>query len=175
MAYELCYFGNPVLRQKASEVAEVNDEIKELIGEMIRLMKKYNGMGIAAPQIGVSKRVFIHTVRGIGEDGYPVYGSPKVYINPKITVVGDEEWTEGEGCLSLPKIYEDVTRPYKIKVEALDEDGKAFEEEVDGWLARPVLHENDHLNGVLFIDRILPHRKKLLAPQLKKIKKKFSK
>lgn len=170
---KLHYYGQPELRLKAEPVEEINDEIRDIIHSMIACMHEHNGIGLAAPQVGISKRIFIQSVRGIDENGYPIYGAPKVYINPKISIIGDEEWTDSEGCLSLPKIYEDVTRPYKVRVEALNELGEFFTEDLEGWMARPVLHENDHLNGVLFIDRIHPQRKKALAHQLKKIKKKF--
>lgn len=174
MKLKLYYYGDPELRVKAEPVTDFNKETLELVKSMIDCMYQHNGMGLAAPQVGISKRIFIHTVRGVDKYGYPIYGAPKVYINPKITVVGDDEWNESEGCLSLPKIYEDVVRPYRIKVEAFNEKGESFTEEVEGWMARPILHENDHLNGVLFIDRISSHRKKALSHQLKKLKKKFS-
>ncbi len=174
MKLKLYYYGDSELRVKAEPVEKFDEEIQQIIKAMVECMYQHNGMGLAGPQVGVFKRIFIHTVRGVDKYGYPVYGAPKVYINPKISIVGDEEWTESEGCLSFPKIYEDVVRPYRIKVEALDETGKPFTEEHEGWMARPILHENDHLNGVLFIDRISAHRKKALSHQLKKIKKKFS-
>lgn len=175
MDLELQYYGNPCLREKALPVEEIDEEILELIEELKRLHFLHRGGGLAAPQVGVAKRVFIQAVRAVDANGYPIYGAPKVYINPKITLIGEETWIEEEGCLSIPKIYEAVERPYCIEVEALNEKGETFKERLEGWMAKPVLHENDHLNGVLFIDRIHPQRKKALSIQLKKIKKKYSK
>lgn len=174
MKRELVYYGHPVLREKSDPVQEVNEEIQELIREMIRVMNAANGVGLAAVQVGVPLRLFICTVYGLDKDGYPLYGAPKVYINPVITVLDPTEWFDAEGCLSIPKIYEEVPRPTTIRVEALNEKGEPFTEERSGWMARPILHENDHLNGVLFFDRALPHRKQALQAQLKKLKKKYS-
>ena len=173
MKHRLRYYGDPVLREKSKEVEKVDDEIKALVKDMIEIMYKHNGMGLAAIQIGVPLRIFITTVRSLDSHGYPAYGSPQVYINPKISVIDSTSWTEQEGCLSLPKIYEDVSRPTAIKIEALNEEGNPFEEELSLWMARPRLHENDHLNGVLSIDRAPAHRKSALRPQLKRIKKKY--
>ncbi|PCI95426.1 peptide deformylase [Candidatus Aerophobetes bacterium] len=173
MKYKLRYYGDPVLREKSEPVKEVNDETRSFVKEMIKIMYSSNGMGLAAIQVGVPLRIFITTVRSVDGEGYPVYGSPQVYINPKITVTDPTVWVEQEGCLSLPKIYEDVPRPTSIKVEALDENGKLFEEDLTLWMARPRLHENDHLNGVLSIDRAPSHRKSALRSQLKKIKKRY--
>lgn len=173
MKHKLRYYGDPILRQKSEEVKEINDEIRDLVKDMIEIMHAHNGMGLAAIQIGVPLRIFITTVRSVDSSGYPVYGSPVVYINPKVTVTDPTVWVEQEGCLSLPKIYEDVPRPTSIKIEAFDEDGKPFEEELTLWMARPRLHENDHLNGVLSIDRAPSHRKSALRSQLKKIKKRY--
>lgn len=173
MKHTLRYYGDPVLRTKSEPVEEVNDEIRKLIKDMIAIMHQHNGMGLAAIQIGVPLRIFITTVRSLDGENFPVYGSPQVYINPKITVIDQTPWIEPEGCLSIPRIYEDVSRPMTIKIEALNEDGKPFSEELSGWMARPRLHENDHLNGVLSVDRAPPHRKSALKTQLKKIMKKY--
>lgn len=174
MTRKLVYYGDPVLRQKSEPVVEVTDETRALVKEMIHIMNQHDGIGLAAVQIGVLLRVFVCTVTQKNrEDGYPNYGAPKVYINPTITILDDTEWWDAEGCLSVPKLYEDVPRPTRIKLEAFDEKGKPFTEEREGWAARAILHENDHLNGVLFFDRISETRKKALLPQLKKIKKRY--
>lgn len=172
MAHKLVYYGNPVLRQKCKPVEKIDEEVLVLVQDLIKIMNQYNGIGLAASQVGSLLRVFICTVYGLDKEGFPLYGAPKVYINPIITVLDPTEWLESEGCLSIPRIYEDVPRPRSIRVEALNEKGEAFTEERSMWMARPILHENDHLNGVLFIDRISPHRRQALQPQLKKIKKK---
>lgn len=170
----IIYYGDPILRKRAEPIKEINDEVRELIHDMITIMNAHKGIGLAANQVGSLLRVFICTVVGLDDEGYPVYGSPQVYINPVVTVLDPTEWLDSEGCLSIPKVYEDVPRPKKIRIEALDEHGKAFIEEREGWMARPLLHENDHLNGVLFIDRVPPHRKQALQAQLKRIKKRHS-
>lgn len=174
MKRKLLYYGDPVLRSKALPVQEVNDDIRLLVADMIAVMNSFNGIGLAATQVGVLLRVFVCTVYGVGSDGYPLYGAPKAYINPVITILDPIEWWDSEGCLSVPKIYEDVPRPMRIRVEALNEQGERFVEERERWAARPILHENDHLNGVLFFDRIPEHRKQALQPQLKKIKKRYN-
>ena len=174
MKRQLVYYGHPVLREKSEPVQEINEEIRELIQEMIRIMNSVNGIGLAACQVGVPLRLFICTVYGLDNEGYPLYGAPKAYINPVITVLDPTEWMDSEGCLSVPKIYEDIPRPMKIRLEAINEKGENFTEEREGWMARPILHENDHLNGVLFFDRALPHRKQAIQVQLKKLKKKYS-
>lgn len=174
MIRQILYYGHPGLRKKCEPVQKVDETIKELIRDMIDTMYSVNGIGLSAPQIGVYLRVFVLTVTSLDRDGYPIYGAPKAYINPTITVLDPKEWIDSEGCLSIPKMYEDVPRPTKIRIEALNEKGEPFVEELEGWMARPRLHENDHLNGVLFVDRILPHRRKLIEPQLKKIKKKYN-
>ncbi|MBM3191409.1 MAG: peptide deformylase [Chlamydiae bacterium] len=168
----LVYYGDPVLRKQAEPVKEVNDEVRLLIRDMLSIMEEHRGIGLAANQVGALLRVFISTVTGMDKEGFPIYGEPKIYINPTVTVLDDTPCIEQEGCLSIPKIYEDVARPKKIRIEALDENGSPFMEEKEGWEARPLLHENDHLNGVLFIDRIAPHRRQALQAQLKRIKKK---
>lgn len=174
MGFQLVYYGDPILRQKAEPVKEINEETRKIIQEMIRVMNECDGIGLAANQIGILQRIFICTVYGAGPDGYPLYGAPKAYINPVITILDPTEWVDAEGCLSVPKIYEDVRRPLKIRIEALNEYGEPFSEERERWAARPLLHENDHLNGVLFFDRIPEHRKQALQAQLKKIKKRYA-
>jgi peptide deformylase len=174
MKRELVYYGDPILREKSQPVKDINEEVLALIQDMIKVMHAAHGVGLAAVQVGVPLRVFICTVYGVDKEGYPLYGAPKVYINPSITILDPTEWSDSEGCLSVPKIYEAVPRPKKIRVEALNEKGEPFVEEREGWMARPILHENDHLNGVLFFDRVSPHRKQALQAQLKKVKKKHS-
>lgn len=170
----LVYYGHPALREKCLPVKEINQEILDLIQEMIRIMNAHNGVGLAASQVGVLLRVFVCIVTDLDSEGLPVYGAPKVYINPVVTILDEEQWWDSEGCLSVPKIYEDVPRPKKIQVQALNEKGESFSEIREGWMARPILHENDHLNGVLFFDRAPFHRKQALQSQLKKIKKKYT-
>ena len=174
MSRHLRYYGNPCLRTRCKEVTDFGDELKDVVHDLIKVTKTHSSYGIAAPQIGVPLRVFVITYDSICDDGYPGEANqPKVYVNPKITVLDDKEWLHGEGCLSVPGVYPEVARPWSIRIEAQDIDGKIFVEEHEGWMARPLLHENDHLNGVLHIDRASKRQRKELEPALKRIKKKY--
>ena len=136
--------GEEVLRKKALPVEQINDDIRSVTVQMFDTMKKSNGIGLAAPQIGISLRLF---VADIGDD------VKHVFINPQITQTSSETEFYEEGCLSIPQIYEKIERPKKVWVQAFNEQGKPFTLEADGLLARVIQHEYDHLNGVLFIDR----------------------
>ncbi|MDN3507294.1 MAG: peptide deformylase [Simkaniaceae bacterium] len=172
---KLVYYGHPALRIHAEPIDEITDEIKEIAADLLRVFKSLNAAGLAAHQIGEPIRMFICAVDSRESDGVGFMVPPKIFINPKIEILGDETHTDLEGCLSIPNLYEPVSRPYRIRTTALDIDGNEFTEESFGYRARNILHENDHLNGVLHIDRLSPIRKKQIAPQLKKIKKKFNK
>ena len=177
MKRPICIYGNPVLRTRCKEITDfASDEVKQLIEDLRDTVNAQPSLGLAAPQIGIALRAFVVTYTELDEDGFPIVTeTPKYYINPKITVLDDTPWTTAEGCLSIPEgILVDVDRPTKIRVEAFDEKGNPFTEELEGWLARPVLHENDHLNGVLTIDRIPKKMRKELEPQLKHIRKKYN-
>lgn len=170
----LIHYGNPLLRQKSLPVAEIDDHVRDIVDDILRALRERNGAGLCAPQIGELLRIFVVQVDSDEEDGTGFMTPPLVCINPTIEIIGDEYETTLEGCLSIPKVYEEVERPYRVRLTAMDLDGKTFTEEAFGYRARCMLHENDHLNGVLFIDRIGQKRKKQIAPLLKKIKKKFS-
>ena len=136
--------GDPVLRKKAAVVEDPKSpEIKKLIADMIATMKKANGIGLAAPQVGASFRIF--TVNA--ED--KVY----VFINPEVKNLSQDESSFEEGCLSAQKIWGSVIRPKKLTIKALDENGKPIKIRAKGLLARVIQHEMDHLNGTLFIDK----------------------
>jgi peptide deformylase len=174
MRLPLVYIGDPVLRQKAAEITTITSEIKQLAKDMLETMHATNGIGLAAPQVGQSLRLFVLLVIEEDAKGRVKTEKERVYINPKIEEVSQEVVGMTEGCLSIPGIYVDeVIRPKTIKVTALDLDGNITTEEITGWHARVVLHENDHLNGVLFIDRLTPKQKKIIEDDLKKVKKKY--
>lgn len=136
---------DPVLRKISKEVKEVTPRIRELIEDMLETMYEASGVGLAAPQVGVLKRVIIVDVEEEERD-------PHVFINPVITEAqGSCNGTEG--CLSVPGVYGFVDRPEKIKVEYLDEEGQSRTLEAEGFFARAICHEVDHLNGILFIDK----------------------
>lgn len=156
-------FPDPILRQKAQPVGEVTDEVRAIATRMIELMHEAEGIGLAAPQVGVPWRLFVSYVptipeddRNLGDDPMTAHAEPQVYINPEVVeLVGDLEPYE-EGCLSLPDIRGEVRRPPIVVIEATDLEGKRFRETCEGLLARCLLHENDHLDGVLIIDRMTP-------------------
>lgn len=175
MKKDLVYYGSPILREKCVEVKEITDEIRQIAQDLIDTVLDKDGAGLAAPQIGYNVRIFVSRYEnGADAEGWPILCPPKIYINPKLKAPSSEMDTHGEGCLSILGIYEEVTRPYSIEVEALDLDGNTFTETATGWRARNLMHENDHLNGVLFIDRIAPSRRKKIEPKLKDLKKKHN-
>ena len=151
--------GDEVLRIKAEPVAEVTDEIRELIREMFVTMRVEDGIGLAAPQIGKSIRLFVVQADDDVE---------RAFINPQIIETSLETESYEEGCLSIPKQYEEVIRPSRVTVQALNERGRRFTLEADGLLARVIQHEYDHLDGVLFIDRIDPDKKEKIEKKLLK-------
>lgn len=171
MQLSLKYYGNPVLRKKALPVKEVNEEIKELVHAMDKLMITSNGVGLAAPQAGISLRIFIMRLEEEVEPGKYALGDLQVFINPVLSSPSDSLIVFNEGCLSIPKLRADVQRPTSIFVEAEDLEGNRIQKRFDGLAARCIMHENDHLNGVLFIDRLSKKERDLLEPDLRKIKK----
>lgn len=143
----ICKLGEDVLRQKCVSVEsnEINDELRATLNEMFETMISADGVGLAAPQVGISKRFFVV----ISDDNVR-----RVFINPEIIKTSAENSEYEEGCLSLPGVSEKIVRPVKISVSAIDENGKRFVlDDADGLLARIIQHENDHLNGILYIDR----------------------
>ncbi len=175
MILDLIYYGNPLLRQKCKPIEKITPEIKKLVADMIETMDlDQRGIGLAAPQVGVPLRLFVlrryETVEST--EGELKLSEPYVYINPKITILDDEPVIDSEGCLSIPKVKGNVERPLKIAVEATDLEGNLFTHEIEGYNARVILHENDHLNGVLFIDRMHPKERKIIEDALRAIKNK---
>jgi peptide deformylase len=172
MLLNLRYFGDPILRQHCEEIAEVTDEIRQLVQDMIETMDKHNGIGLAAPQVGRPIRLFI--LRNYIEDpnGKLSVSAPVVFINPKILERSKETLIDQEGCVSIPGIRLQVERPAQIKIEATNLSGQIFTEEIEGYNARVRMHENDHINGVLFIDRVDVHTRNKIDPLLRNIKKK---
>ena len=145
--------GSPILRQRSSEVAGVDDEVRRLVDDLFETMEAAHGVGLAANQVGVARRVAV-----VDADGQRF-----AMINPVI-VEAEGRTTAEEGCLSIPEIFGDVTRPERVVLEALDRDGKPFRLEADGLAARAIQHEIDHLDGILFLDHLgLMKRKVLLA------------
>ncbi|MGE4467374.1 peptide deformylase [Sphaerochaeta sp.] len=137
--------GEEVLREKCQKVTEFDNALRILVDAMFDTMDEADGVGLAAPQVGVTKRLFVIHIRG---------AEKRAYINPQIIETSIETSTDEEGCLSIPGVWHDVQRPARVTVQAQDVEGKVFQVKADGLLARALQHENDHLNGVLFIDRL---------------------
>jgi peptide deformylase len=174
MLLQIYYYGHPILRKRCEPVKEITDEIRKLAHDMIETMDKNDGIGLAAPQVGHSIRMFVLRNYIFTDEGHWTLSEPKVYINPKLTNPSEHLIADTEGCLSLPGLRLHVNRPEKITIEAMGLDGKIFVEELEGYNARVRMHENDHINGVLFIDRVPISVRKKIDPALKEIKKKYN-
>jgi len=170
----LRYYGDPILRKRAQDVVVFDAEIKQFAQALVQTMYGNPAAGLAAPQVGRSIRIFARRNFIVKEDGWLEYTDAQVFINPRITILDDELQEDEEGCLSIPNLRAQVTRPLRIRVEAFDADGKPFTEELEEYKARVVMHENDHLNGVLFVDRLDPKERKKIEPELRAIKKKYA-
>ena len=162
---EILHYPDPRLRQKAEPVAEVTQEIRQLVEDMAETMYAAPGVGLAAPQVGESLRLFIVDIAGEGEPS-----DLHVFINPEIVQTeGKQLWREG--CLSFPEVAEDIERAAEVTVKALDENGQPFELSAEGLLAVAIQHENDHLDGVLLLDRLgLLKRRIIHRKMLKRVK-----
>lgn len=156
-------FPDDVLRQRCPEVEDFDDPLRRLVEDMVETVHAAPGVGLAAPQVGVEKRVMIVDL-SVGEDPDQLH----VFVNPEIL---EEEGSvsDFEGCLSIPGISEKVTRPQRIRVAARGVDGERFEMEAEEWLARAICHETDHLDGVLFVDHLRGLRRDKVRRQLKKM------
>jgi peptide deformylase len=162
-ARPLRYLGDPVLRQKAEPVAEVTEDVRRLIEDMFDTMYAEEGVGLAAPQVGVSQRIIVVDSR---EPDQP----PFALLNPQIVEASDELERGEEGCLSIPGLREVVERPAAVRVEAVNRDGERVIIEADGLLARILQHEVDHVDGILFIDRVSALKRKLLLNRWQKVR-----
>lgn len=157
---DIVTYGDPVLEEKAQPVVEFDEKLKSLVADMFEAMRRDRGIGLAAPQVGVSSRVFVTDVEGDGQ---------RVFVNPEIIMTSPEVSEYEEGCLSFPGLYFTVKRPAAVKVQAFTEKGKPFTVDAEGLLARVVLHEFDHLEGKLFIDRISPFKRERALVHYKKL------
>ena len=162
---KVLYLGEETLRQPSKPVEHIDEALHELIREMFITMDEDKGIGLAAPQIGKNIRLFIVF---INEQKY-------VFINPEIIETSQEMCLMEEGCLSIPKVYDEVMRPSAVKVQFLNIDGKIKTIEASGLLARVIQHENDHLNGILFIDRLSEEKKAEAIEKFEHKKALFSK
>tara|TARA_B100000963_G_scaffold272820_1_gene240979 strand:+ start:7712 stop:8278 length:567 start_codon:yes stop_codon:yes gene_type:complete len=176
MILPILAYGHPILRKKCNSIEENTDEIKSLISNMWETMYNAEGVGLAAPQVGFNKKIFIIDANPLFPKDRDIsdfdrLNSKKVFINPKITEMNDDHCFFNEGCLSIPDIRAEIKRPNMIKVEFLDENFNQNSMIFEGLLARVILHENDHINGVLFTDKISSFKRKIIQNKLDRIKK----
>jgi peptide deformylase len=178
MVLEVVKYGHPTLRARGARIEAVTPEIKQLVAEMFETMYASKGIGLAAQQVAHALQLTVIDVRGVTDrpstlelDGQAADVDafmPLVLINPELAPFG-EPVTGAEGCLSFPEMYADITRPESVEVKALDRDGRPIHFRCGGLLARAVQHEVDHLNGILFIDRMERLTKEELRPELEEL------
>ena len=156
---QILTLGNELLRQKASPVKTIGPEYLKIAEELIKALHAGKGIGLAGPQVGLAERIFAVHVEG---------DDPRIFINPSIIETSQETIKYEEGCLSIPGIYTDVVRPRAVKIQAWNEKGRPFTLEASGTLARVILHEYDHLDGILFIDRISEQKRNRILAKIGK-------
>ncbi|WP_266363117.1 peptide deformylase [Tellurirhabdus rosea] len=178
MIYPIIAYGDPVLRKRAQDIEQGSLDVKQLSEDMFETMYKASGVGLAAPQIGKSIRLFVVDGTPMNDDEDPddehdpsLDGFKKVFINPTILNEEGDEWAFEEGCLSIPQIRAEVYRPERVKIRYFDTDWNEHTEEYDGMAARIIQHEYDHLEGKLFTDYMSPLKRQLLKKKLADITK----
>ncbi|MBX7094919.1 MAG: peptide deformylase [Flavobacteriales bacterium] len=173
MVLPIVAYGDPVLKKVAEEIDEDYPKLKEFIADMFETMYNASGVGLAAPQVGKSIRLFVVDASPFAEDEEEgtehLKDFKKVFINPIIEDESGEEWGFNEGCLSIPGIREEVFRQENLKISYYDENFNFHEESYDGYAARIIQHEYDHLEGILFTEKISPLRRRLLKRKLEEI------
>ncbi len=168
MILPIYVYGQPVLRKVADDITPDYPELQQLIGNMWETLAQSEGIGLAAPQVGKAIRVVVIDLDPLADDMPEYKGFRGVYINPHIVEYDDTATDSSEeGCLSLPAIHEKVVRPTRIRVQWADEQFQQHDEWIEGYLARVMQHEFDHLEGKMFVDRISPLRKQLIKSKLK--------
>ncbi|MEP4078763.1 peptide deformylase [Haloferula sp.] len=178
MILDIVQYGHPVLRERCKPVEKIDDDLNKLVADMLETMVEAQGVGLAAPQVGIALRLAVVDVshdpecisflKVNGEDAELDSIMPLVFINPELEL-GDQREKDKEGCLSIRDVQADVNRPQSLKASLPQIDGSTLEIETDGLLARAIQHETDHLNGVLFIDRVSPATKISLKRKLKRL------
>jgi peptide deformylase len=162
---------DPLLRQKSTPVEKVDDEVRALIADMFETMYDAPGIGLAAIQVGVPKRILVIDLQEPAEEGGEPVRDPRVFINPEILDSSDHEVPYTEGCLSVPDQYAEVDRPDRIRARWLDEQGNSHEADIEGLLATCLQHEMDHLEGILFIDHLSRLKREMILKKLAKQRK----
>jgi peptide deformylase len=172
MILPITLYGHPVLKKRGENITKDYENLQDVIKNMWQTMYSASGIGLAAPQVDLSIRLFVvDTVQLEEKRKNKFVGIKKVFINPTIKEENGEEWKFEEGCLSIPGIREDVFRKPTIKIHYFDENFNEFTEEYDDMNARVIQHEYDHIEGILFTDKLKPLKKKLLLSKLNKISK----
>lgn len=169
MIYPICLYGDPVLRKKAIPIEQDHPGLEKIIENMWETMYNSDGVGLAAPQAGLSLRLFVVDGSDFAAEELGMEGFKKVFINPEIVDKPGELLAMNEGCLSLPEIREDVERPDIVRIKYFDENFESHDEVFKGYAARIIQHEYDHLEGVLFIDHLSPLRRRLIRSKLRDI------
>ncbi len=169
MIYPIVAYGHPVLKKQAQEIEKDEIDVKQLSEDMFETMHHAQGIGLAAPQIGKSFRMFIADASPLEDE--EIGDWKQVFVNPEIIEEKGDDWTFEEGCLSIPTIREDVIRPEKVKVRYFDENWVEHIDEFDGMQARIIQHEFDHIEGILFTDHLSAFKKRLLKSKLTNISK----
>jgi peptide deformylase len=169
------YYGHPDLRQIAKPVEKITPEIRQTCEAMLAKMLSFeNCIGFAGPQLGIALRIFVMREEKFLPDDKYYFGEPEVIINPILSSPSEEKVSMLEGCMSLPNLHVEVVRPKAIHVRYQNLKGEVIEEDLTDFRARMFMHENDHLNGVLHIDRMDPKKRKEIEPILREMKKKYN-
>ena len=171
MKLPIIAYGDSILRKKAIEITQDYPDLEVLIANMFETMYGAHGVGLAAPQIGLSIRLFVVDATSFAEDEPALKDFKKVFINAHVIEEDGEKWAFNEGCLSIPEIREDISRPAKVRISYYDEHWTKHEETFDGIAARVIQHEYDHIEGKLFTDKLSPLRKTMLKNRLDAISK----
>ncbi len=158
-------YGEEILREKSEAIANIDGQMVDFLESLNRTMLYAKGLGLAANQVGHAIRAF-----SIDLSHFDVLAEPKVIVNPEIMEIGGSIVTGEEGCLSFPGLYQMIERPEKVTIKSIDLDGKEYFFDAEGMVARVILHEIDHLDGTLFIDKLSPAQRRLLKGKLSKIK-----
>jgi peptide deformylase len=175
MKLPIIAYGDPVLRKKAADISAEYPALDLLIANMFETMYGAHGVGLAAPQVGLSIRLFVIDAIPFAEDDENLKEFKKVFINPQVIEESGEKWSFNEGCLSIPDIREDVNRHQTLTINYFDENWQEHRETYDGLAARVIQHEYDHIEGKLFTDKLSPLRKAMLKNRLDSISKGFVK
>ncbi len=167
MIYPIVAYGDSVLKKKASEIDPEKTDVKVLTDDLFETLHKASGVGLAAPQIGKSLRIFVIDASPMEDEKYKTFKS--AFINPQILHEDGEPWNYEEGCLSIPGVREEISRNEKLRIRYYDENWEQHDEEYDGILARIIQHEYDHIEGILLTDKLSGFKKRLLKGKLASI------